>query len=244
MEDKFLALKKYQKFLHYFFIIISLMCNSLIIFSNEKAANMKIKEKEEEIPPTEDLMREHGVLNRILLIYEEIIKRAESSDEFPLDALNKAVKLIKDFIEDYHEHLEETYIFPLFEKNKKEISLVKTLRKQHDQGRLVTGKIQKLATPESIKIEKNKKEIILLLKKFIKMYRPHEAREDTVLFPQVRSLISEKEFKELGEMFEDTERKLFGEEGFDGIVKRVEAIEKSLGIYKLEQFTPDVENRS
>ena len=39
---------------------------------------MKQEEKEEEIPPTEDLMREHGVLNRILLIYEEIIKRGES----------------------------------------------------------------------------------------------------------------------------------------------------------------------
>ena len=55
---------------------------------------------------------------------------------------------------------------------------------------------------------------------------------------KVRSLISEKEFKELGEKFEDTERELFGAEGFTGIVKRVEAIEKSLGIYKLEQFTP------
>lgn len=233
-----MILSRNQLILHYFFILISLMCNPLIIFSNEKVANMKIKEKEEEIPPTEDLMREHGVLNRILLIYEEIIKRVESNDEFPLDALTRSVTLIKDFIENYHEHLEETYIFPLFQKNNKEISLVKTLIKQHDQGRVVTGKIQKLATPELLKVEKNKKEIISLLKKFIRMYRPHEAREDTILFPQVRSLISEKEFKELGEMFEDTERKLFGEEGFTGIVKRVEAIEKSLGIYKLEQFTP------
>jgi hypothetical protein len=29
----------------------------------------------EEIPPTEDLMREHGVLKRILLIYEDVILR-------------------------------------------------------------------------------------------------------------------------------------------------------------------------
>lgn len=31
--------------------------------------------EEEEISPAEDLMREHGVLNRILLIYEEAVSR-------------------------------------------------------------------------------------------------------------------------------------------------------------------------
>lgn len=29
----------------------------------------------EEVPPTEDLMREHGVLKRVLLIYEEAERR-------------------------------------------------------------------------------------------------------------------------------------------------------------------------
>ena len=70
------------------------------------------------------------------------------------------------------------------------------------------------------------------------MYRPHEAREDTVLFPQVRSLISEQEFKDLSEKFEDLEHELFGPEGFENMIKKVEDIEKNLGIYNLDQFTP------
>jgi len=77
-----------------------------------------------------------------------------------------------------------------------------------------------------------------LLQKFITMYRPHEAREDTELFPLVRSLISEKEFKELGEKTDELEHKLFGKNGFEMMIKKVEGIEKELGIYKLEQFTP------
>lgn len=240
-----MVLQNVQIILKHILIVFSIIYSSFNIYCNkERVANVQINEKVEEIPATEDLMREHGVLNRILLIYEAIIKREESANEFPLEELTKAIALIRDFIENYHEHLEETYIFPIFEKKKQEVALVKTLRKQHDQGRVITANIQKLANPQAIKIIKNKKEIAILLKKFITMYRPHEAREDTVLFPKVRSLITEQEFKELGEKFEDKEREQFGADGFTAIVKKVEDIEKSLGIYQLEQFTPSITNDS
>jgi hemerythrin-like domain-containing protein len=193
---------------------------------------------EEEIPLTEDLMREHGILNRILLIYEEIIQRLEHN-EFPQTALFQSVTIIQEFIENYHEKLEEDYLFPLFEKKKKERILIKTLRKQHIRGRTITAQLKKILNAHDQIFDKNtKKMIIALLKKFITMYRPHEAREDTVLFPKVRSLISKEEFKIIGDTFEDREHELFGKEGFFSIVKKVEIIERDLGIYNLEQFTP------
>ncbi len=34
------------------------------------------------------------------------------------------------------------------------------------------------------------------------MYRPHEAREDTILFPALRKLVSKNEYHSLGEKFE------------------------------------------
>jgi hemerythrin-like domain-containing protein len=219
---------------------------SMCSYNNKGKIEMKenqkedIKNKEEEIPPTEDLMREHGVLNRVLLIYDEIIRRLEVG-ECPLKTLFKAVSIIREFIENYHEKLEENHIFPLFEKSKKEVKLVKTLRNQHNKGREITAQIIKISSSDELPDKKTRRNLISLLKKFVKMYRPHEAREDTVLFPKVRSLISEKEFKELGEQFEDLEHKLFGKEGFFSIVKKVENIEKELGIYKLEQFTPELD---
>jgi hemerythrin-like domain-containing protein len=76
------------------------------------------------------------------------------------------------------------------------------------------------------------------VKSFIRMYRPHEAREDTVLFPALGKLLPAKRLKELGEQFEKEEDKLFGDEGFEKEVGKVAAIEKQLGIYDLDQFTP------
>lgn len=57
----------------------------------------------QELPPTEDLMREHGLLNRVLIVYEGIL---ESSDmKRHLDDINQVATIIREFIEDYHEKL-------------------------------------------------------------------------------------------------------------------------------------------
>jgi hemerythrin-like domain-containing protein len=72
------------------------------------------------------------------------------------------------------------------------------------------------------------------------MYRPHESREDTVLFPAFRKIVSRHEYDSLGEEFEKNEHKLFGEDGFESMVGKVAGIEKSLGIYELSQFTPQI----
>jgi hypothetical protein len=72
------------------------------------------------------------------------------------------------------------------------------------------------------------------------MYEPHEAREDTVLFPALHKIVSPHEFGALGEEFEKKEHQLFGEEGFEKMVDKVASIEKRMGIYDLGQFTPKV----
>ena len=42
----------------------------------------KESEQEEDIAPTEDLMREHGVLDRLLLIYEAGLRKFASNKDF------------------------------------------------------------------------------------------------------------------------------------------------------------------
>ena len=74
---------------------------------------------------------------------------------------------------------------------------------------------------------------------FLRMYRPHAAREDTVLFPALKKLLSPKQLEALGDRFEDEENRRFGADGFGKIVEQVAAIEKQLGIHDLAQFTPE-----
>jgi hemerythrin-like domain-containing protein len=197
----------------------------------------KTDQPDEEVGATEDLMREHGVLNRILLIYEEGLRRIRGKEEVVPDVFHKPAMLVRKFVEDYHEKLEEKFIFPEFEKANKLVDLVKVLRQQHEAGRKVTDVILRNAVADKFRQEDARQDLIRSCEGFIRMYRPHEAREDTVLFPALHKLLSAKRLKELGEQFEKEEDRLFGEEGFEKTVDQVAAIEKQLGIYNLSQFT-------
>jgi hemerythrin-like domain-containing protein len=200
-----------------------------------------LKEKEEEgdgVPATEDLMREHGVLNRVLLVYEEVGRRLRDKKDVDPGVLASAAGIIRKFIEDYHEKDEEDYLFTRFEKAGKLTELVKTLRNQHQAGRKVTARIQRLATASAFKSDSDRAAIIDSIHQFIRMYRPHESREDTVLFPAFRKLVSKSEYDAIGEAVEKKEHDLFHGDGFDIYVDKVTGIEKKLGIYDLAQFTP------
>ena len=191
-----------------------------------------------EVSPVEDLMREHGVLNRVLLIYDEFIRRLSNEISFSPKLLNQSANIIQKFIENYHEKLEEEYIFTRFDKAGKMGELVKTLREQHEQGRRLTTFLISHSTEQDLLNPDQKNEITKCLIEFIEMYRPHEAREDTVLLPAFKLLISQKEYDKLGDLFEKKEQDLFGKDGFEKIVEEVADIEKILGIYNLSQFTP------
>jgi hemerythrin-like domain-containing protein len=187
------------------------------------------------VSPVEDLMREHGVLDRLLLIYEEIITRLDKNQAFPLDALSRSTVIIRNFIQNYHEKLEEDYLFTRFHKAGKFVDLVNMLKLQHLAGRNL---IDVITTQETAQNSADKKGLAESMRLFIRLYRPHKAREDTILFPALHSVVSPSEYNELGETFEDREEQLFGKGGFENIVSQVEEIERSLNIYDLSRFVP------
>jgi len=187
-----------------------------------------------EVLAVEDLMREHGVLKRILLVYDEAARRLDAKQDLPPDAVRNAASIIRSFIEDYHEKLEEEHLFPRFEKAGKLVDLVNVLRGQHQAGRRLTDEVQRLAAS----ISADRARLAVVLRQFARMYRPHEAREDTVLFPAFRALVPGHEYEELGEAFEEREHALFGEHGFEDAVAEVAKLEQTLGIYDLAAFTP------
>lgn len=183
-------------------------------------------------------MREHGVLKRVLLVYREAVRRLSGQEDMAPEPLAEAARVVREFIEDYHERLEEDFLFPRFRKAIVQIPLVDTLQQQHQAGRRLTDLALRFSTVEAIRNEESRAKLVNALGQFIRMYEPHEAREDTVLFPALRKIVSPHEYGALGEEFEKKEHQLFGEGGFDKMVDRVATIEKELGIHDLAQFTP------
>jgi hemerythrin-like domain-containing protein len=188
--------------------------------------------------PGEDLMNEHGLLVRILLIYRELDRRFAAGRPIMAEHPHDAALIIHDYIEGFHEQLEEAYVFPRLTGAGQLGPTVSTLLLQHARGReqtqLILAKTERagvLGTGPAALVSK-------AMAAFVRMYEPHEAREDTVIFPAFRSLLSAAEAAELGERFASLEREQFAGSGFTAMLSRVAAIEQALGIYDLAQFTP------
>ena len=204
-----------------------------------KPAGQKPAEEDEpDIGPGEDLMREHGVLRRVLLIYGETCRGLDAGARVDVGAIQRCAKLIRSFVEDYHERQEEQFVFPRFERAGKLVELVRILRAQHQAGRKTTDQVVGLATASTLADPVRRRELRDRLLAFVRMYEPHAAREDTVLFPALHGLVSPHEYDALGEDFERREHQLFGGDGFERAVAEVDAIERSLGIEDLSLFTP------
>jgi len=189
------------------------------------------------VTATEDLMREHGVLQRILLIYEAGARRIGQGEDIDPIVFTQAAETMRDFIHEYHEKSEEEHVFPRFKKAGRMVELVEILQVQHTAGRKLTERVLQTAEPSRGNKEQ-RAAMIEAMQATITLYRPHAAREDTNIFPTLRSLMTPNEFEELGETLEKAETIKFGADGFDKMAKRVEQLEKRIGTDDLAQATP------
>jgi len=199
----------------------------------------KAEEKAPEVTATEDLMREHGVIRRALLVYFEVIpKLRQNLSSVGAAALRQTAQLFRTFGEDYHERmLEEQHIFPLIRKQGSELKrYADILTEQHNRGREITDYV--LAVTNGPKISSAHAEpLAKVFESFVRMYQNHAAREDTIVFPAWKKNFSDKQLDEISDQFEDIEHKMFGKDGFEDAEKKISGIEAALGFADLAQFT-------
>jgi hemerythrin-like domain-containing protein len=192
-----------------------------------------------EVGAVEDLMREHGVLRRALLVYVESVPKIRANPGiFPADALTRTAKLFRSFGEDYHERkLEEAYIFPAIKKaGGPAAGYADVLKAQHDRGREVTEYILAV-TGKGVIGMGDAEPLARALESFVLMYQNHAAREDTIVFPAWKEALSERQLHEMGDKFEEIERQQFGRDGYEDAVAQIGQIEQALGFADLAQFT-------
>jgi hemerythrin-like domain-containing protein len=189
-------------------------------------------EGDAEVTPGEDLMQEHGVLDRLLLVQEEAARRIEARQAFGLEGVTRAAGIVRRFVHDYHEKLEEEFVFPRVRDVGLNVDLVVVLLHQHERGRALTDEILRHAAAEE------RSDLAQALRRFSRMYRPHAAREETVLFQTFRQVVGRDAYRELGDRFEAREHELLGASGFEETVAEVARLEADFGIGELASFTP------
>jgi hemerythrin-like domain-containing protein len=197
------------------------------------------KAGEKEVSAVEDLMREHGVLRRALLVYRESAPKLRSNPRtVDPHAIADTAKLFRNFGEDYHERkLEEAHIFPALRKaGGPAAAYVDVLIAQHNRGRAITDYILAVASKGAIG-SAEAEPLARVFEGMDLMYENHTAYEDTIVFPAWKDALSGHQLEEMGDLFEEIERAQFGRDGFEDAVARIGWIETTLGFAGLAQFT-------
>jgi len=202
----------------------------------QQTAPTKTKATEGGITATERLMRDSGLLLRLLAIYEAGGRRLGGGEDIEPIIFTQAAETMRDFVHDYHEKQEETQVFPRFKKAGRMVELIDVMQAQHASGQRLTARILELAPKSATKNERQA--MIEAMQAASVLYRPHVARELTDVWPTLRTLLTPNEFDELSATLEKDETEKLGKDGFDKVAKKVEALEKRIGINDISQFTP------
>lgn len=198
------------------------------------------------ISAVEKLMQGHGVLRRILLVYEEVL-RAMSPPEAPgegesgpavvelIGGLVETTTLLQSYVQGYHERMEESYVFPRVEKFYKgagAAALVVTLRRQHViAGRLSVDVLVAARMADLKKLHER-------LGSLVTLYHAHTTWEDTDLMSAFRQTLTRDLSNELAEKFCTIERRLFGSDAEAHILSQISNVEHRFGIYSPAEFEP------
>ncbi|HTX43915.1 MAG TPA: hemerythrin domain-containing protein, partial [Methanocella sp.] len=192
-----------------------------------KARGEELEEKESS--PMEDLMKEHGAIERILLIYQRMIEKAITGQEVDVSVINRASKMVDEYVSKHHEQDEEKYVFPKFREANYIVDLVDTLEHQHNVSRRLNQQVMELSAKGAEITQDEAVRLLDLCGMFINMYLPHISRENTIVFPTFFDIVSPEYVEDMKEKMEDREEKILGETGFRGFVGRVAALEKEVG---------------
>jgi hemerythrin-like domain-containing protein len=153
-------------------------------------------------------------------------------------ALVDAARLFRSFGENYHERiLEEQYIFSEVHKAGGPVAgLVEVLIRQHQRGRDITDYIEQIGKKGTIGTG-DVEPLATTMESMVRMYDPHAAWEDTIVFPAWKKEQPKRRLDELAEKFEEIEHQQFGKDGFDDAVARISRIEEMLELANLDLYT-------
>ena len=196
------------------------------------------EDKSTDVLAVEDLMREHGVLRRALLVYAQAAGQLRRGQTIPVDALHRAAELFRRFGEDYHERsLEEQHVFPaVIAAGGKPATICRTLAAQHRRGRQITDYLLASSTGAGIG-RSSMTPLADVLDAMVRMYQHHTAIEDTVVFPAWKRTLTPSRYSKLSEQFESLEKRMFGHDGFQDAVERIGTIEQAFGLADLAALT-------
>jgi len=190
----------------------------------------------------EILARQHGVIYRAVAILEEVRGGMDARMDPPPEIIGGTVEILRLFVANHHQQMEEKLVYPVFDAAGKMSGLVEVLREQHAAGSRLTYILRDLCGGFSARDLEKRRTMGGAIHMFSRMYRAHAEWEDTALFPLLRRTMPPKSYTEMSSALQRAETEFLGQTGFDETIRKLAGYENILGIGDLASFTPHPED--
>lgn len=193
---------------------------------------------EAEITPSEILARGHGIIDRALLLFQVAALRLEKNEALPTGGLRSLIQLSQKFFHQYHEPLEELYVFPVLDGDAELRPLIKTLQVQHNDGRRISSLLEDAYHLPAEKTKVQNLESAASIRAFVRMYEAHAAFEDTAVFPALEHRLTAVAYRSLSKKFAKKESEVFGHHhAFSSTLKELSSLEIAFGSADLASYS-------
>lgn len=184
---------------------------------------------------TEELSMEHAIVARILLAVDNVLARVDGRDNKDVSAIRQAALMMEDIVANHHMKYEEKYLYPKF-KDTRLSDFVNNSIEQHRQMKDATMSILKRTMDGSVSGEKELAELRSECNSVRDLTLAHAAWEESVLFPEVYSTLSEDDIRDLNENMSKVEHELMDKGGKAKVFGDLTDLEKKAGTNDLSIY--------
>jgi hemerythrin-like domain-containing protein len=158
--------------------------------------------------PTEVLMEEHRVIERVLIALEKAASRLSRGEEVYLRFFSGTSALIYGFADSYHYKKEEKVLYEALFKNgfPRETGPVAVMIAEHEEGRRLGQRLRQATERFQGGDVKVRDQVVLSAWGYVSLLRRHMEKEDRLVFPMVEQVIPVDKQDWIVEAFDRFER--------------------------------------
>ena len=176
--------------------------------------------------PTEELMKEHRVIERMLVVVSKAADRLNAGQKVDRDVFVGAADFLKNFADRCHHGKEEKLLFvKMVERGVSgEVGPIAVMLREHEDGRAHVRKIAELSSKEVD--DRSRSELVNHVKAYANLLGQHIQKEDKILYPMADQLLTSDDQDELEKGFLEVEEKVMGPGVHERYHHMIEELEK------------------
>lgn len=180
--------------------------------------------------PTQTLMDEHRVIERMMDIVEAAAARLEWGESVPPNVFADVGLFFSRFADKCHHGKEEANLFPVMVRRgiPQEGGPVGVMLAEHVQGRGYVRAIRDLGAQYADGKLSDTRPLIQAVRSYVGLLRPRIQKEDRILYRMADQMMTEQDQRDLSEAFDRVEREEMGDGEHERYHTMIEQLEGAL----------------